>query len=420
MEIFKNTNFDFLGKQKLFIGLSVALLLAGFASLAMKGGPRYGIDFKGGTVTTVRFANGPDEDKIRKALETKISGEVLVQPVVGQNEVMISTELKSEGELEKAGRTMRETLYATFHPGQNVDNDFHSMGVDKLTAKLSGALGSSGVSMPEEDLRKLAVAIREFRDTPPRSGLLKSFDELSGVPGATPAVIGAMKKTLNLAPFSVRSFELVGPKMGQELRAQAIYVTLAALAGMLVYIGFRFEWIYGIAAVIAVFHDTLITIGLFSIFNKEITITVIAALLTLVGYSMNDTIVVFDRIRENLHGKRKMGFAELVNQSINQTLSRTVLTSGLTFLSVLALWLFGGEVLNGFSFALVAGIIVGTYSSIFIASPILIWWQNWMESRKKSGGAIANSPAPKENNRDAAARVANVKKTAPAIKTAKS
>ena len=425
MEIFKNTNFDFLGKQKYFIGLSVLLLLVGLASLMMKGGPRYGIDFKGGTVTTVRFATRPDEDKIRKALESKISGEVLVQPVVGQNEVMVSTELRSEAELEQAGKTMRDTLYASFHAGQNPQNDLNSMGTENLTTKLSGVLGASGVTMPDEDVRKLAAAIREFRDTPPRSGLIRSLDELQGVPGATPAVLAAMKKDFNLAPFSVRSFELVGPKMGQELRWQAIYVTLAALGGMLIYIGFRFEWIYGLAAVIAVFHDTLITLGLFSIFNKEITMPVIAALLTLVGYSMNDTIVVFDRIRENLKLNRKMGFAELVNASINQTLSRTVLASGLTFLSVLALWLFGGEVLNGFSFALVAGILVGTYSSIFVASPILIAWQNWMESRKtgakpvgKGGSPVANPPVAKENVRDAAARAAGGKKPSSAVKTA--
>ena len=372
MEIFKNTNFDFLGKQKFFVGLSILLSLAGLASLAMKGGPRYGIDFKGGTVTTVRFANDPDEDKIRKALESKISGEVMVQPVVGQHEVMISTELKGEAELEKAGKTMRDTLYANFHAGQNPANDLNAMGTEALVGKLSGVLGAAGQTVPEEDVRKAAVAIREFRDTPPRSGLIRNLDELQGVAGVTPAVLTAMKKDFNLAPFTVRSFELVGPKMGEELRWQAIYVTLAALGGMLIYVGLRFEWIYGLAAVLAVLHDTLITIGLFSIFDKEITITVIAALLTLVGYSMNDTIVVFDRIRENLKLNRKMGFGELVNASINQTLSRTVLTSGLTFLSVLALWLFGGEVLNGFSFALVVGIIVGTYSSIFVASPLLI------------------------------------------------
>jgi preprotein translocase subunit SecF len=421
MKIFENTNFDFLGKQKIFVGLSLLLLAAGLISLMTKG-PRYGIDFKGGTVTTVRFASDPDEDKIRKALESKISGEVLVQQVVGQNEVMISTELKGEAELEQAGKTMRETLYANFANGADATKDLNAMGTETLSGRLSAILGSSGVTMQDEDVRKLAVAVREFRDTPPRSGLLKSMDELQGVPGVTPAVLAAFKKEFSLSPFTVRSFELVGPKMGEELRWQAIYVTLAALGGMLLYVGFRFEWIYGLAAVIAVFHDTLITLGLFSIFNKEISITVIAALLTLVGYSMNDTIVVFDRIRENLKLNRKMGFAELVNTSINETLSRTVLTSGLTFLSVVALWLFGGEVLNGFSFALVCGILIGTYSSIFIASPILIWWQNWMESRKGASPAVATATsALKENVRDAAAvrTTAGGKKPGAAVKTAK-
>ncbi len=162
---------------------------------------------------------------------------------------------------------------------------------------------------------------------------------------------------------------------------------------MLVYIAFRFEWIYGAAAVIAVFHDTLITIGLFSLLNKEISLTVIAALLTLVGYSMNDTIVVFDRIRENLKIMRREKLDVLINRSINQTLSRTILTSGLTFLTVLALFLFGGEVLHGFSLALVIGIIIGTYSSIFIASPILVFWQDFVEKRKKPSSAPPSPPA---------------------------
>ncbi len=178
--------------------------------------------------------------------------------------------------------------------------------------------------------------------------------------------------------------EVVGPKIGADLRAQALWVVLAALGAMLVYVAFRFEWIYGVAAVIAVFHDTFITIGLFSIFNKPIDITVIAALLTLVGYSMNDTIVTFDRIRENLKLGMRGTFPEIVNRSINQTLSRTVLTSGLTLLTALALWLFGGQVLNGFSFGLVVGIIVGTYSSIFIASPILIFWKKFADKGRPS------------------------------------
>src|SRR5208283_1585400 len=168
--------------------------------------------------------------------------------------------------------------------------------------------------------------------------------------------------------------EVVGPKVGKDLRQQALYVTLAGLGAMLVYIWFRFELAYGVAAVVATFHDVIITLGFFSLLNKEISLTVIAALLTLVGYSMNDTIVVFDRIRENVRLNKRENFVALVNRSINQTLSRTILTSGLTFLAVLSLFLFGGEVIHGFAFCLVVGVIIGTYSSIFIASPIVVYF----------------------------------------------
>jgi len=176
----------------------------------------------------------------------------------------------------------------------------------------------------------------------------------------------------------------VGPTAGKQLTRQAGWAILWSLIGMLVYLWFRFEFIYGAAAVVAVFHDTLITIGAFSLSNQEITLTVIAAILTLVGYSMNDTIVVFDRIRENLQTMRRATLAEVVNKSINQTLSRTILTSGLTFLTVLALYLFGGEVLHGFSFALVVGILIGTYSSIAVAAPMLVAYQDWRASKGKS------------------------------------
>jgi preprotein translocase subunit SecF len=195
-------------------------------------------------------------------------------------------------------------------------------------------------------------------------------------------VLQVLKQETYTSPYGIRDIQIVGPKMGEELRRQAIYVVLAALAGMLIYIAFRFEWIYGVAAVLAVFHDTLITIGFFSILDQEITLTVVAALLTLVGYSMNDTIVVFDRIRENLKLSKRGSYYDVVNASINQTLSRTALTSGLTFLTALSLLLFGGPVLRGFSLALVIGIIIGTYSSVFIASPIVIWLRDWLESRK--------------------------------------
>ncbi len=190
--------------------------------------------------------------------------------------------------------------------------------------------------------------------------------------------------------FTVQQVDIVGPTAGKQLTKQAGFAVLYSLIGMLIYLWFRFELIYGVAAVVAVFHDTLITIGFFSLTNQEITLTVIAAILTLVGYSMNDTIVVFDRIRENLALNRREQLADVVNRSINQTLSRTVIASGLTFLTVLCLYVFGGEVLHGFSFALVVGILIGTYSSIAVAAPMLVAYQDW---RAKSGKQAAALPA---------------------------
>jgi len=180
--------------------------------------------------------------------------------------------------------------------------------------------------------------------------------------------------------------DVVGPTVGHQLETKALLATLWSMLGMLVYLWFRFQLIYGVAAVVACFHDTLITVGAFALLNKEISLTVIAAILTLVGYSMNDTIVVFDRIRENLRLNRREALPDVVNRSINQTLSRTVLTSGLTFLTVLSLYIFGGQVLRGFSFALVVGILIGTYSSIAVAAPMLVAWQEW---RTKQGKAVA-------------------------------
>jgi preprotein translocase subunit SecF len=182
----------------------------------------------------------------------------------------------------------------------------------------------------------------------------------------------------------VQEEDVVGPTAGKQLQKQAFYATCYSLFGMLVYLWFRFELIYGVAAVVAVFHDTLITLGAFSLTNQEITLTVIAAILTLIGYSMNDTIVVFDRIRENLRLSRRESLPDVVNRSINQTLSRTVLTSGLTFVTVLSLYVFGGQVLRGFSFALVIGILIGTYSSIAVAAPMLVAWQEWRAQRGKT------------------------------------
>jgi preprotein translocase subunit SecF len=393
MELLKSTNFDFLGKKWPFIFLSLALIAAGLISIAMKGGLKYGIDFRGGAMMYVKFTERPPVDQIRSSLSSKISGSIDVQSLTGENanEVIISTELRDEKELNQARQTMVATLESTFGEPQTGKLDFNNATQESLTNRLRDPLQRAGVALAEPELERLVRDLLDFKNTPPRSGVIASHDQLASVPGVNGSIINVLKQETYLSKFSVRQVEMVGPKVANDLKQQAVQATLFALAGMLVYIWFRFEWIYGVAAVTAVFHDTIVTIGFFSIFDKEISLTVIAALLTLVGYSMNDTIVIFDRVRENLKLYRREQLNDLINKSINQTLSRTILTSGLTFVSVMALWLFGGPVLNGFSFALVVGIIIGTYSTVFIASPIVIFWQDFADRRKRRPAASAAS-----------------------------
>jgi preprotein translocase subunit SecF len=392
MELFKNTNFDFLRYKWPFIGLSLVLTAAGLISLAAKGGPRYGIDFRSGALVRVRFNREPPVQQIRSALSSKIRGEISVQQITGSQEVLVGTEIADEKLLNTNRQVIEDTLRTTFGGGEG-KLDLNNSSAEQLANALRDPLLQAGVPLSEDDLGTVVKAIEDYRNS--HGGLINSFDELSAVKGVTPAIVQALKKECSLGTFTIRSAEVVGPKVGAELRRQAILATLYALGGMLVYIAFRFEWIYGVAAVVAVFHDTIITIGLFSLFDKEISLTVVAALLTLVGYSMNDTIVVFDRIRENLKTMRRESLEGLINISVNQTLSRTVLTSGLTLLTALSLWLFGGQVLNGFSFALVCGIVAGTYSTVFIASPLLIFWQNVVESRKKGSAPLPRPTTPK-------------------------
>ncbi|HTA41707.1 MAG TPA: protein translocase subunit SecF [Bryobacteraceae bacterium] len=394
MELFKNTNFDFLGKKWPFIIASLILTAAGFISLGIKGGPRYGIEFKGGMLMTVKFQNAPPIDQIRSTLTKALANPPSVETFEnGSNEIAIGTEGSDDVTLAKNHQLVIDTLAKTFGQPNNGKLDLNNASASQLADRLRDPFQKAGIQLSDTQIDQLAAAIMSFRNQPPRSGLLANIDDLRTVPGVTPQVLTVLKDQIYLAPYTAaRDYELVGPKVGADLRQQAINATLLALAGMLVYIWFRFEWIYGFAAVIAVFHDTLITIGIFSLFNREITLTVIAALLTLVGYSMNDTIVIFDRIRENLHLNRRERLVDVINRSVNQTLSRTVMTSGLTFLTVIALFLFGGPVLHGFSFALVAGIIVGTYSSVYIASPIVLGFHDFVDARKKTKGPASSAP----------------------------
>lgn len=290
VELFKDIRVDWLGKRKLFLAISGAIMVIGMVSLIAKGGFQYGVDFKGGTVVTVRFQEKPQVDEIRTLLRENGAADSQIQELrSGQNDILVEFQGANE-EDASAGRAI---------------------------------------------------------------------------------IISALNKNY-AGKFEVLSATSIGPKVGDDLKRQAVFATLYALGGILVYIAFRFEWIYGAAAVFAVFHDTLVTLGLFSLFDREINLTVIAALLTLVGYSVNDTIVIFDRIRENLKIRRRDDLETIMNESINQTLSRTILASGLTFMTVLALFIFGGEIINHFAFAMVIGIIIGAYSSVAIAAPLVL------------------------------------------------
>jgi preprotein translocase subunit SecF len=402
IELFKQPNIDWMGRAKFFFGLSLLLLIIGWTSVFLKGGPTggglpYSIDFKGGTNVDVRFAQAPNVDQLRHALSAQGLGGSEIQaisdnaiPGAQANEVVISLEQKGHADqaLDTSKSQVLTALNAIYGQGNANHPDFNAATPASL-ADLLTQRDPLVLSINAGDrYQQLAKSILQYRDKE-ANGVLTNFDDLAKVSGVTAPILSSLKETYALGPFTIRNVEIVGPKVGAELRLQAVYVTLYALAGMLVYIAFRFEWVYGAAAVLAVFHDVLITLGFFSLLHFEISLTVIAALLTLVGYSMNDTIVIFDRIRENNRLLRKESFADVVNKSINQTLSRTILTSGLTFLTVLVLFLMGGQVLRAFSFALVVGIVVGTYSSFGIAAPLVVAWVNW----RGHGLAVGAGPA---------------------------
>ncbi len=381
MEFFRNPNIDFLGKKWYFLAFSLVFSVAGILSMLFWHGIPLGVDFRGGTLVYVKFSHAPNNDAIRAALDKVGLHNAKIQSYgpAANNEVLIdlAEQETSEAALDKGKAQIIGALEGNAQAGKQDLNNASSLTIkDYLLQKDPLHLGTDA----DARYTGLAQAIVNYRDKV-KGGVLSSLDELKSVTDA--ATLTSLRDGFYLSDFGVRNVEIVGPQVGAQLQKQAVWAVVYSLAGMLVYLGFRFEWIYGLAAVVTVFHDTLITVGAFSLTNKPISLTVVAAILTLVGYSNNDTIVVFDRIRENIKLMRREKLADIVNRSINQTLSRTILTAGLTFLTVLALYLFGGEVLHGFSFALVIGILIGTYSSIAIAAPILVAYQDWRNSRGK-------------------------------------
>jgi preprotein translocase subunit SecF len=353
--ILHDVKIDWLAKRKPILLASTLVLLAGLGSAiarqAVPGGRdafNLGVDFKGGTLLTVRFKQRPSDDDIRTALAQKGVPDAQVQSTERDNEVFVKLpRIGSEEEAQGQGQV---------DPGR--------------------------------------VAAGEA---------LRTFGQEVRADEGFPAEGNA---------FQIVGTDAVGAVAGAALRNRAVAVTLLALVGVLLYIGFRFEWTYGAAAVITVFHDVLVTLGFFSIFQWEINLTVIAALLTLVGFSVNDTIVTFDRIRENLRLRRRASLYDLTNEAINQTLSRTVITAGLVFFSVLALVVFGGDVLRGFSLALFIGVVVGTYSTIAIATPIMVWWQQRLEGREARPASASPTGSP-SSAKTAPGRPARARAAAP-------
>jgi preprotein translocase subunit SecF len=298
MQFLKDINLDFLGKRKLAAIISSALILIGVVSLIIHGGPKEGIDFKGGTTLRLQFEKPIDVGQIRTVLSEIGQGNSEIKQIGANNEFLISV--------------------------------------------------------------KQQPNISEISDS----------------------VTNELKNKITDNSFEVRERDTVGPRIGSELRQKTLWAIFAALVLLLIYISYRFEFKFAVGAIAALFHDVVITLGVFSVLSLEMSLAVVAAFLTIVGYSLNDTIVVYDRIRENLKNMRKDEYTKIVNTSINQTLSRTVLTSLTTFVVVIILYIFGGEVIHNFAFALLVGVIVGTYSSIFVASPIVVAWQLNREKKK--------------------------------------
>jgi preprotein translocase subunit SecF len=395
VEFFRNPNIDFLGKKWYFLAFSLVFSVAGVFSMLFWHGIPLGIEFRGGTLVEVKFAQAPNDDTIRAAMDRAGLHNFRIQRLgaASSDEVLINLSAQETNEqqtLDQGKTTIINALKAMEKDAPAGKADLNNTSSLTLAGYLLEKDPLHAGTDANQRYNAQAQAIVDYRDKT-KNGVLSSLDDLKGI--ADPAVLASLPDGFYVSNFGVRNVSIVGPQVGSQLKKQAWIAIGFSLAGMLVYLGFRFEWIYGVAAVITVFHDTLITVGAFSLTNKEISLTVIAAILSLIGYSNNDTIVVFDRIRENIKLMRREKLSDIVNRSINQTLSRTILTAGLTFITVLALYLFGGEVLNGFSFALVIGILIGTYSSIAIAAPILVAYQDWRLNRGRQPAMVPGAKA---------------------------
>jgi preprotein translocase subunit SecF len=367
----------------------VALVVASIAVLAVKG-INWGIEFRGGTEIQVKYTSTPDLTAIRTALAQGGIPSPHVTTIGDPEESEVYIRLADTGE-EGRGANLTPRIKELLRPPQDAQklaegaldlNEADEAALASLLQVAPGLTPDAGAA--------LAAQISERRKD---RGVLRGVSDVADVPGMSPDVLRYLEGRTFAGRFAIRSQSYIGPTIGKELVRKATFAILGSLAGMLVYIWFRFQLDMGIAAVVALIHDTIVTLGLFSLFEKEMSLPVVAAFLTLIGYSVNDTVVIFDRIRENLKNRAPgTSMDRLINDSVNQTLSRTILTSLLTWLVVLSLFFYGGEALNPFSFVLAVGIVVGSYSTIYIASPVLVAWQRWM-ARRAAGKPGKGTPS---------------------------
>jgi preprotein translocase subunit SecF len=384
MQIFKKPDFNFM-KYKLFaFGLSGIIIIGGIINITKGKGLDEGIDFAGGSLVRVMLKNEIPIDEVRKSLSEAGLEKSRIQEIgANKREYMIRS-------LQTAGESQEEEIEAHEIIGNKVIEalrlqedktalekglkDLNTIDQRELTLILEAAF-------PEET-SAIVQNILSFRIS---EGIIQDYAQLQQETGIGQEIINALEGNTFLGSLAVLSKESVGPQVGHDLRKKATQAIVWALIGMLIYIGIRFKFAYGVAAIFTLAHDVLITLGIFSLTNREINLPVIAAMLTIVGYSLNDTIVIFDRVRDNLRILRKHDFERILDTSINQTLSRTVITSGTTFLTVLALFLFGGEVINDFAFTMIIGVVTGTYSSIYQSCPLLHYWNKIFKPKKGMG-----------------------------------
>ncbi|HSK81531.1 MAG TPA: protein translocase subunit SecF [Thermoanaerobaculia bacterium] len=391
MELLRDTNFDFMKYRKFWIIVSLALVAAGLFSVFVHGKLNVGIDFAGGTQINLQFRETPDLDRIRQIFASQGQGDAQIQSFgeEGDNEVMIKTRLV-EGAQEGGRDQVVQALDQAFNPGQTGKPDLNRVGVNAITQLLVQAdparMGGQGPEAAAAHYQAAAEAILEKRRD---QGLFTSWDELAGVEGVGQPILNVLRERATLGTFAVRGIETVGPQIGSELRRQGFLAVIMSLIGMLIYIWIRFELRFGIGAIMACIHDVLVTLFFYTVFDFEFNLTTIAAFLTLIGYSVNDTVVILDRIRENMRKSRRQPLIEIMNRSINETLSRTILTGGATLLALAALLIWGGDVIRGFAFVMFVGILVGTYSSIYVASPFALLWERLFGA----GGRFAKAKA---------------------------